>query len=76
MAGVAPDETVAAPEVFPVAWDDWSTAANPAAGDSPAYSSTPSPMSADDVGVTVTVSGPPPLVTGAVQTTRRSCPGP
>ena len=53
--------------MFPVAWEDWSTAANPAAGDSPAYSNTPSPMSADDVAVTVTVSGPPPLVTGAVQ---------
>ena len=67
-AAVGPEDTVAAPLVVPVALASWSTAAAPAAVESPAYSSTVAPTSADPDAVTFTTGFvPPPAVMGAAQ---------
>jgi hypothetical protein len=60
---------VAAPEVVPLALEDWSTVAVPAAVDSPEYSETMAPTSALALGLTVIVGFvPPPAVIGALHT--------
>ena len=54
--------------VLPTAWLWVSTEPSPAADESPEYSSTATPMSADEVTRAVTVGlVPPPTVIGAVQ---------
>ncbi len=69
VAAVAPDATVPAVVVVPDADDVRSTAATPAAVDSPEYSDTAAPTSAFALGFTV-IAGlvAPPAVIGAVQT--------
>src|SRR5262249_26463818 len=68
VGAVAPELTVAAPPVVPLDRALWSTAATPAAVDSPEYSRTVTPTSALADGVTVIVGFvPPPAVIGAVQ---------
>ena len=69
VAGVGPEETVAAPLLLPVAWAWTSRAPVPLAVDSPAYSRTAAPTSAVAVGLTVMVGlAPPPAAIGAVHT--------
>jgi hypothetical protein len=66
---VEPELTARALAVVPVAVADWSTAAEPAAVESPEYSSTAMPMSALADGFAVIVGLVPPLwVMGADQT--------
>ena len=68
-AGVGPEVTNPAAVAVPVAVLSWSTAAAPAAAESPEYSLAAAPMSALAVAVMV-MAGlvPPPAVIGAVQT--------
>ena len=69
LAAVAPEDTLAAAAVLPVAVLSTSTTPVPAAVDRPEYSSTLAPMSALPVVVTVTVGFvPPPAVIGALHT--------
>ena len=69
VGAVAPDATLAAPLVVPVAWEVTSTAAVPEALERPEYSEAMAPTSALALGVTV-IAGlvPPPAVIGAVHT--------
>ena len=68
-AGVAPEDTVAAVVVVPVACDWASSTDASVAADSPEYSSAATPTSAADVTCAV-ITGfvPPPAVTGALHT--------
>jgi hypothetical protein len=69
LAAVAPEETVAAADVLPVAVLSTSTAFVPAALDRPEYSSTVAPMSAVPVVLTLIVGlVSPPAVIGALHT--------
>jgi len=69
VAGGAPELTVAAAPVVPVACACTSSTAEPAAADRPAYSRAATPMSAVEPALAVMVGlVPPPAVTGAVQT--------
>ena len=68
-AGVAPELTVTAAVVVPLACEATSTTDPSAAADTPEYSSAAIPISAADVAFTV-IAGlvPPPEVTGALHT--------